>query len=217
MLSRSQLAVRTAVSVLRLAKSSFFLAYQIWKPQFLSVVQFPFDNCYSLFSLTTFFEIGVYIQLQFDYGLKNQNHPIWPLRFQSLRTLVYISNFKSRCNVMQQSLNVWATFFVGWVFLISIVHFYMHVAMLYPLSRVCNEPAPSKFSFCGVRHYILTRLNTEKQCQPMATVSVTNVVTHNHICPLIPFNVEATFMFTGWSAKSHRQKQHWRKGGGEEY
>ena len=34
----------------------FFL--QIWKPQFLSVVQFPFDNCHSPFS-PTFFEIGV--------------------------------------------------------------------------------------------------------------------------------------------------------------
>mgnify|MGYP000070201646 FL=1 len=34
--------------------------YQIWKPQFLSVVQFPFDNCHSSFSPTTFFEIGVY-------------------------------------------------------------------------------------------------------------------------------------------------------------
>ena len=33
---------------------------QIWKPQFLSVVQFPFDNCHSPFSPTTFFEIGVY-------------------------------------------------------------------------------------------------------------------------------------------------------------
>ena len=35
-------------------------AYQIWKPQLLSVVQFPFDNCHSSFSPTTFFEIGVY-------------------------------------------------------------------------------------------------------------------------------------------------------------
>ena len=35
-------------------------AYPIWKPQFHSVVQFPFDNCHSPFSPTTFFEIGVY-------------------------------------------------------------------------------------------------------------------------------------------------------------
>ena len=35
-------------------------AYQTQKPQFLSVVQFPFDNCQSPFSPTTFFEIGVY-------------------------------------------------------------------------------------------------------------------------------------------------------------
>ena len=59
MLSRGQLAVRSAVSVLRHAKNSFFLAYQILKPQVLSVVQFPFDNCHSPFSPTTFFEIGV--------------------------------------------------------------------------------------------------------------------------------------------------------------
>ena len=32
---------------------------QMWKPQFLSVVQFPFDSCHSPFSPTTFFEIGV--------------------------------------------------------------------------------------------------------------------------------------------------------------
>ena len=38
-------------------------AYQIWKPQFLSVVQFPFDNCHSPFSPTTFFEIGVYREI----------------------------------------------------------------------------------------------------------------------------------------------------------
>ena len=35
-------------------------AYQIWKPQFPSVVQFTFDNCHSPFSPTTFFEIGVF-------------------------------------------------------------------------------------------------------------------------------------------------------------
>ena len=33
---------------------------QIWKPKFLSVVQFPFDNCHSPFFPTTFFEIGIY-------------------------------------------------------------------------------------------------------------------------------------------------------------
>ena len=33
---------------------------QIWKPQFLSFVQIPFENCHSPFSPTTFFEIGVY-------------------------------------------------------------------------------------------------------------------------------------------------------------
>ena len=34
-------------------------ANQTWKPQFLSVVQFPFDNCRSPLSPTPFFEIGV--------------------------------------------------------------------------------------------------------------------------------------------------------------
>ena len=45
-------------------------ANQIWKPQFLSVVQFPLDICHSPFSLTTFFEIGVYLvfwQLNFQF------------------------------------------------------------------------------------------------------------------------------------------------------
>ena len=37
-----------------------FLAYEIWKPKFLLVVQFPFDNRHSTFSQTTFFEIGVF-------------------------------------------------------------------------------------------------------------------------------------------------------------
>ena len=40
-----------------------FFAYQICKPKFLSVVQFPFDNCHSPFSPTTFFEIGVYHEM----------------------------------------------------------------------------------------------------------------------------------------------------------
>ena len=35
-------------------------AYQIWKPQFLSGVQFLFDNCHSPLSPTTVFEIGVH-------------------------------------------------------------------------------------------------------------------------------------------------------------
>ena len=38
---------------------SIVFAYQIWQPQFLSVVQFPFENCHSPFSPTPFFEIGV--------------------------------------------------------------------------------------------------------------------------------------------------------------
>ena len=41
--------------------------YQLWKQQFLSVVQlqFPFDNCHSPFSPTTFFEIyEIHIELQ---------------------------------------------------------------------------------------------------------------------------------------------------------
>ena len=51
-------------------------AYQTWKPQFLSVVQFPFDNCHSPFSPTTFFEIGVYSYNLFRRGgLLNRFHP----------------------------------------------------------------------------------------------------------------------------------------------
>ena len=40
-------------------------AYQLWKPQFLSVAQFPFDNCHSPLSPTTFFEIGVYNKIKY--------------------------------------------------------------------------------------------------------------------------------------------------------
>ena len=48
---------------LGLREENIVFAYQMWKPQFLSVVQFPFDNCHSPFFPTTFFEIGVYIYL----------------------------------------------------------------------------------------------------------------------------------------------------------
>ena len=34
-------------------------AYQIWKIQFLSVVQSPFHNCHSPFSPTMFFETSI--------------------------------------------------------------------------------------------------------------------------------------------------------------
>ena len=50
--------VSTGVSVLRNAKNLMFLHTKRGN-QFLSAVQFPFDNCHSLFSPTTFFEIGV--------------------------------------------------------------------------------------------------------------------------------------------------------------
>ena len=53
---KPELAARTAV------RDEFIvLAYQIWKPQFFSVVQSPFDNCHSPFSPTTFFEINLYL------------------------------------------------------------------------------------------------------------------------------------------------------------
>ena len=52
----------------------------------------------------------------------------------------------------------------------------------------------------------VTALNRYLCTEP--TVSVTNVVTHNLICPLTPFNVEVIFMFMHWSAKGNRQKQH---------
>ena len=41
-------------------KELMVFAYQTWKPQFLSVVQFARDNCHSPFSPATIFEIGVY-------------------------------------------------------------------------------------------------------------------------------------------------------------
>jgi len=56
MLSRGQLAVRTAAR-----EELTVFAYQIWKPQFLSVVQPPFDNRHSPFSPTTFLK-WVYIE-----------------------------------------------------------------------------------------------------------------------------------------------------------
>ena len=43
------------------SKDLIVFAYQIWKLQVLLVVQSPLDNCHSPFSLTTFFEISVYI------------------------------------------------------------------------------------------------------------------------------------------------------------
>ena len=48
-------------------------AYQIWNPQFLSVVQAPFDNCHSPSSPTTFFEISVCKW----YCNKTKNTPRW--------------------------------------------------------------------------------------------------------------------------------------------
>ena len=46
-------------------------AYQIWNPQFLSVVQFPFDNCHSPFSPKTFFEIGVCTSVEREIPERN--------------------------------------------------------------------------------------------------------------------------------------------------
>ena len=50
-------------SSLAIREELIVFTYQVWKPQFLSVVQFPFDNCHSPFSPTAFFEIGVYIYI----------------------------------------------------------------------------------------------------------------------------------------------------------
>lgn len=47
-------------------------AYQIWKPQFLSVMQSPFDNRHSPFSPTTFFDIGVYRISMFVFAHKQR-------------------------------------------------------------------------------------------------------------------------------------------------
>ena len=70
-------------------------AYQIWKPQFLSLVQFPFDNCHSPFSPTTFFEIGVYIYMVYViesavYGV------IWVELFFLFSLVIYISSYLAR-------------------------------------------------------------------------------------------------------------------------
>ena len=52
--------------------------YQIWKPQFLSVVQFLLNNCNSPFSLTTFFEISAYISgLRQAPGLRAMRPSTW--------------------------------------------------------------------------------------------------------------------------------------------
>ena len=47
-------------------KKLIVFAYQIWKPQFLSVVQFPFDKYHSPCTPTMFFEIDVHY---LDYWL----------------------------------------------------------------------------------------------------------------------------------------------------
>ena len=62
MLSRSQLAFLTAVSVLRHAKNSLFCIPNMETTVF-SVVSSPFGNRHSSFSPTMFFEISVYSYL----------------------------------------------------------------------------------------------------------------------------------------------------------
>ena len=68
-------------------------ANQIWKPQFLSVVQFPLDICHSPFSLTTFFEIGVFKWngLAFHWCFSNKHNITWLLGDFSLLALKNIS------------------------------------------------------------------------------------------------------------------------------
>ena len=69
----------------------FVFAYQIWKPQFLSLVQFPFDNCHLPFSPTTFFEVGVYNDLPPNKNLEvipfpkiiNRTRPWWHFECQA--------------------------------------------------------------------------------------------------------------------------------------
>ena len=63
--------------VLHHARNSLFFAYQLWKPQFLSVVQFPFDNCHSPLSPTTFFEIGVYLDQQLICDILLRLSALW--------------------------------------------------------------------------------------------------------------------------------------------
>ena len=69
-----------------------FFAYQIWKPQFHSVVQFPFDNCHSPFSLTTFFEIGVYMRTRIEISSKMENVP---------EPFVFFSKYPTCCDLLR--------------------------------------------------------------------------------------------------------------------
>ena len=66
---------------------------QIWKPHFLSVVQFPFDNFHSPFSPTTFFEICVFTpgeQRNTEYlKLKySPSTPEWKTRKASVSSVI---------------------------------------------------------------------------------------------------------------------------------
>ena len=70
-------------------KELIVFAYQIWKPQFLSVVQFPFDNCHSPFSPTTCFEIGVYSRLEMVSDMKFSIVDFFRLSWFSLRPNSY--------------------------------------------------------------------------------------------------------------------------------
>ena len=72
MLSRGQLAVRAYGSIsFALREELIVLAYQIWKPQFHSVVQFSFDNCHSPFSPTT--KIGLSFSRKFVLRTKKMD------------------------------------------------------------------------------------------------------------------------------------------------
>ena len=77
MLSRGQLAVRKAAR-----EELIVFAYQIWKPQFLPVVQSPFDNCHSPFSPTKFLEIGVWISWDGECSSENACMPVFFMRFR---------------------------------------------------------------------------------------------------------------------------------------
>ena len=91
--SQRRVCLSSLVSVLR-------HAYQIWKPQFLSVVQFPFDNCHSPFSPTTFSEIGVCLHNLFFIIVSKGVETIEDLKKQ--RT--FKSIFKLVCFLVFQTL-----------------------------------------------------------------------------------------------------------------
>ena len=87
-------------------------ANQIWKPQFLSGVQVPFDNCRSPFSPTTVFGIGVcYVPANVTVKCMGQNLDI---AMSFLRTerkgLAKLGNIVAETMFLVMFPGVWETY-----------------------------------------------------------------------------------------------------------